>query len=210
MPLGLSYRRQGPRWFILLFLHVFLWGAVYAALPPFRQGFSYVTYSAGSFSQPSSTKSLSLMASPSVGIRAVEIMATYFVANSANATAIHPTASSPTDADVAAAIRDALAAGLTPVLKPHIDCLDGVWRANIGTKFTTEAQWTAWFSNYTAFITHCAFSIKPPPARQAQNNLPPFNPQQLRALRWSTAPPLASTWGRSWTAHTTARRTGGA
>lgn len=127
-----------------------------AALPTFRQGFSYTTYSSGTFSEPSSALSLSLMASPSVGVRAVEIMATYYVDNSVNSTAIHPTASSPTDADVGAAIRDALAAGLTPVLKPHIDCLDGVWRANIGTQFTTEAQWAAWFGNYTAFITHFA------------------------------------------------------
>ena len=135
-------------------LAVLWWSAV--AVPPFRQGFSYTTYSSGTFSEPSSAHALSLLASPSVGVRSVEIMATYFVDNSVNSTAIHPTASSPTDADVGAAIRDALAAGLTPVLKPHIDCLDGVWRANIGTKFTTEAQWAAWFGNYTTFITHFA------------------------------------------------------
>ena len=125
-------------------------------LPSFRQGFCYTTYSNGTYSSNASTAALSLIASPSVGVRSVQIMATYFVANSVNATFIHATGASPSDADVAAAIRDALSAGLTPILKPHIDCLDGVWRANIGTGFTSEAQWVDWFSNYTAFITHFA------------------------------------------------------
>ena len=124
--------------------------------PSFREGFCYTTYSEGAFSSNASRAALSLLASPSVGVRSVEIMATQFVANSVNATFIHPTGASPSDADVVAAIRDALSAGLTPILKPHIDCLDGVWRANIGTGFTSEAQWGAWFSNYTAFITHFA------------------------------------------------------
>ncbi len=122
----------------------------------FREGFCYTAYAPGVYSQNSSAAALSLMASPAVGVRAVQIMATYYVANSVNSTAIFAGGNSPTDADVVAAIRGALAAGLAPVLKPHIDCLDGVWRANIGTGFTSEAQWAAWFGNYTAFITHFA------------------------------------------------------
>lgn len=140
------------------FLAALIWGGLPGSLclPSFREGFCYTTYSNGTFSTNASTAALSLMASPSVGVRSVEIMATYFVANSVNATLIRATGASPSDADVAAAIRDALSAGLTPILKPHVDCQDGVWRANIGTGFTSEAQWVDWFSNYTAFITHFA------------------------------------------------------
>lgn len=83
-------------------------------------------------------------------------MFTYYVANTMNDTDIRPTSSSPTDSDILKAISDAHAAGMSVALKPHIDSLDGVWRANIGTHFTTEEQWSQWFTSYTAFMLHSA------------------------------------------------------
>lgn len=127
--------------------------AAAAAEPPMR-GFVYTSYASGGFSSNASTTSLLEVAA--TGVRVVEIMATYYVANSVNATKITPNPNSPTDADVVRAIHDAHAAGLAVALKPHIDSDDGVWRANIGTRFTSEAQWTDWFANYTSFLTHFA------------------------------------------------------
>ena len=125
-----------------------------SSAPLFRAGFAYTTYAAGTYSSNASAAALRLLAA--TGVQSVEIMVTYFVANSVNATRIFADASSPTDADMVAVLRDARAAGLTPILKPHIDCKDGVWRANIGTQFATEQQWVEWFGNYTQFIVHFA------------------------------------------------------
>ena len=81
-------------------------------------------------------------------------MWTYYVANSVNATRIFAAPNSPTDADVLHAVASARARGLAVAMKLQIDCEDGVWRANIGTLFTSEEQWADWFSNYTAAILH--------------------------------------------------------
>jgi hypothetical protein len=115
-------------------------------------GFVYTSYDKGTYSSPTSTLALQKLASTNV--RVIELMATYYVDNSVNATSIHATQSTPTDADILRAIADAHAAGLQVALKPHIDSLDQVWRANIGTHFTTEQQWSDWFASYTAFILH--------------------------------------------------------
>jgi len=52
-------------------------------------------------------------------------------------------------------IKQALSLGLKVMLKPHIDPLDGHWRAWIGYYFNAT-QWDAWFQSYTAFIVHFA------------------------------------------------------
>ena len=118
-------------------------------------GFVLTSYTPGAYSAPPAAAALAEMAATNV--RVVQVMATWYVANAVNATAIAPApASSPTDADVLSAIGSARAAGLAVALKPHIDCADGVWRANIGTAFASEAQWGAFFASYTAFILHFA------------------------------------------------------
>jgi hypothetical protein len=117
-------------------------------------GFVLTTYSPGVYSSNVSAQALREMAQTNV--RVVQVMFTWYVPNSVNSTSIAPTGSSPTDADVLAAIASARAAGMQVALKPHIDCLDSVWRAHIGTGFTTEAQWGAFFASYTAFVLHSA------------------------------------------------------
>jgi len=123
------------------------------AASPLR-GFVYTSYSRGGYSAPASAASLREVAAANV--RVIELMSTWYVANSVNATAVAPAAQSPSDDDVRAAMRDARAAGLAVALKPHIDSMDGVWRANIGTRFSSEAQWAAFFASYTAYLLHCA------------------------------------------------------
>ena len=58
---------------------------------------------------------------------------------------------SPTDAAVVSAIKAAQAQGLTVSLKPQVDSLDGVFRANFAP--TNPA---AWFASYQTFILHYA------------------------------------------------------
>jgi hypothetical protein len=123
--------------------------------PPKFKGYVYFTYQAGAYSSSQSTRSLAALAA--LGVDTVEIGVTYYVANSVNATLIQPIpGKSPSDSDVLKAIADAKSLGMQVALKPHIDCLDSVWRAEIGTGFTSEAQWADWFGNYTAFIAHFA------------------------------------------------------
>ncbi len=117
-------------------------------------GFVLTTYTPGAYSAPAAGVALQEMAATNV--RIVQIMSTWFVSNSVNATTVAPSSSSPSDADVLSAIASARSAGLAVALKPHIDCQDGVWRANIGTGFTTEAQWAAFFASYTAYLLHSA------------------------------------------------------
>lgn len=137
-----------------LFFAIISFIATESGAVPFH-GFVYTSYSAGGFSKNASTVSLQEVAA--TGVRVIELMATYYVANTVNATLISPDAvASPTDADVRRALTDAKLAGLAVAMKPHIDSHDGIWRANIGTAFTTESQWASWFSNYTAFICHFA------------------------------------------------------
>ena len=118
------------------------------------RGFVLTTYSPGAYSAPAASEALAEMAG--TGVRVVELMATWYVANSVNATSVAPSRASPTDADVLSALASAARAGLAVALKPHIDCEDGVWRANIGTAFTSEAQWRDFFASYTAFLLHFA------------------------------------------------------
>ena len=139
-----------------------------AAAAPAYKGFVYASFSRGGFSSNASDASLDDVAATRVEV--IELMATYYVANSVNATAIAPSAYSPSDADVLHAVAAARARGLRVAFKPHVDCLDGVWRAFIGTGFTTAAQWADWFSNYTAFLLHFAGL-----ARSAGGDLVGFN-----------------------------------
>ncbi len=118
------------------------------------RGFVLTTYSPGAYSAPAAAEALAEMAA--TGVRVVELMATWYVANSVNATDVAPSRASPTDTDVLSALASAARAGMAVALKPHIDCQDGVWRAYIGTAFTTEAQWGAFFASYTAFLLHFA------------------------------------------------------
>ena len=67
----------------------------------------------------------------------------------------------PTDADLTAAIRRAHALGLKVMLKPHVDPLTDnaplghTWRGDIG-KFFDNALWDAWFASYWRMFSRYA------------------------------------------------------
>jgi hypothetical protein len=115
------------------------------------KGFVLTTYSEGVYSNPLTLTNLLEYANS--GATHIEIMWTWFVDNSVNSTKIYPISGrSPNQQDIISAITFAQSVGLTVALKPHIDCNDGIWRANIGTKYQTEQQWVDFFSNYSAFM----------------------------------------------------------
>jgi hypothetical protein len=80
-------------------------------------GFVLTTYTPGAYSAPAAGVALQEMAATNV--RIVQIMSTWFVSNSVNATTVAPSSSSPSDADVLSAIASARSAGLAVALKPH-------------------------------------------------------------------------------------------
>lgn len=122
----------------------------FVSASPLR-GFAFTSYSEGGFSTNASA--LAFARAAETGVRVAEIMWTWFVSNSVNSTDVHRVPGrTPSDDDVRAAVRNARAAGMDIVFKPHVDCLDGVWRANIGTHFTSEATWASWFESYSSFI----------------------------------------------------------
>ncbi len=61
----------------------------------------------------------------------------------------------PTDADLTHLIATTHAQGIKVMLKPHVDLDDpNHWRGEIS--MNSELDWSLWFTNYTAFITHYA------------------------------------------------------
>lgn len=66
----------------------------------------------------------------------------------------------PTDAELIQVIRYAKEElGLSIVLKPMLNCRNGVWRAHINffdVEVPCEAKWSKWFASYTEYMLHYA------------------------------------------------------
>jgi len=91
------------------------------------------------------------------GAGAVTIVPTWFQ-DTLNSTSVQPDKYASFGAhDIAAAASTFRSAGGgTVILKPHVDCKCGTWRAKIGTEFTAEWQWKAWFASYTEYMVSMA------------------------------------------------------
>ena len=65
-----------------------------------------------------------------------------------------------TDDELTYVVKLAHNLGLRVLLKPQLDPSDDpdphAWRGQFGSKFTSEAQWQAWFASYDDFINHYA------------------------------------------------------
>ncbi len=157
-------------WLTLMALIVSLLGWALAPLPAaasapaaqpgdsFQKGMSYAAYWSGLYGTPGADLSLELLAD--TGTDWVAVIVTAHQESHTSTTIIRDHESTPTDAEVVAAIQKAHSLGLNVMLKPHVDLFDeisgGYWRGDIGTGFTTEAQWAAWFAAYRDFIEHYA------------------------------------------------------
>jgi len=137
--------------------------AVTAATPgsaeaPRQKGISYAAWWSGEYSHPESDDSLQLLAS--TGANWIALIVTGHQASHTATTIDFAAVSTPTDADLAHVIRQAHRLGLKVMLKPHVDLPNedstGIWRGHIGTGFTSETQWAAWFASYRTFIGHYA------------------------------------------------------
>lgn len=113
------------------------------------KGMVFTSWSSSGYS--TSTSKLQLSRVAATGTKYVEIVVTWYQSYGSS-TNIQRTSSTPTDASIIAAISNAKALGMVPVLKPHVDCLDGTWRGFIGKSFTNQ-QWSSWFASYKSFIS---------------------------------------------------------
>jgi hypothetical protein len=131
--------------------------AVLAALGMCRatkfNGMVYTSWSLSDYSSPVSDASLQALAAMSVDT--IELLVTWYQ-DQISSTSIAPGSYSPTDASLVHAIQTASSLGMRVILKPHVDCACGTWRGEIGTQFTSEAEWSAWFQSYTAYIVAMA------------------------------------------------------
>lgn len=122
----------------------------------FQKGMSYATWWQGDYQQPWANESMRALAA--TGSNWIAIVVTCYQETYTSVTITCDLPRTPTDADLIHAIRQAHALGLNVMLKPHLDLNNDPdhWRGHIGTGFTTEAEWSAWFDSYHAFITHYA------------------------------------------------------
>jgi hypothetical protein len=112
------------------------------------RGISYPSFRDGNYATEDSTASLAALAR--TGANYVAIIPTQFTRTHRDA-AIFRSDKSESDANVAIAIRDARAAGLAVLLKPHIDAMDGKPR-----EYFAPSDSAAWFENYRKFLVHYA------------------------------------------------------
>lgn len=92
----------------------------------------------------------SLQQLAATGANSVTFAVTWYTDN-VYSTNIYRTGNTASDASLIWAMQQARAEGLKVVLAPHLDSLDGQWRANIN-----PSDYTTWFANYTAMIDHYA------------------------------------------------------
>lgn len=128
------------------------------ANPAFQKGISYAAWWSGVYR--SLGAEVALQALRATGADWIALIVTGHQDGIAATTIDRTHPSTPTDEDLIHAINLAHRMGLKVMLKPHVDLFNevpgGPWRGDIGKAFTTEAQWSAWFASYKAFINHYA------------------------------------------------------
>jgi len=125
---------------------------------PFQEGISFAAWWSGQYSDPGADLSLELLAS--TGADWVALIVTGYQETYTSTTVDYSSVRTPSDDDLIHVINRAHELGLQVMLKPHLDLSDevasGHWRGDIGSGFTTEAEWSAWFASYQGFIEHYA------------------------------------------------------
>jgi hypothetical protein len=123
-----------------------------------QEGISYAAWWSGDYVQSGADYSLELLASTGANWIALIVTCRQETFTSTTIDCTHE--STPGDDELIHVIEKAHSLGLKVMLKPHVDLHDevvgGYWRGDIGSGFTTEAQWSAWFAAYRNFIEHYA------------------------------------------------------
>jgi hypothetical protein len=112
------------------------------------RGISYPSFHNGAYASGASSTSLAALAK--TGANFVAIVPTRF-SKTISDSAFFDTAATESDASVLTAIRQAHALGLSVLLKPHVDPMDGTPRSHYAPHDPAE-----WFRNYEAFLLHYA------------------------------------------------------
>jgi hypothetical protein len=133
-------------------------GSNASAQSPKQKGFSYAAWWSGDYVQPGADYSLELLRS--TGTDWISLIVTCHQEAFTSTTIDCTLESTPRDDELIHVINTAHSLGFKVMLKPHVDLVDeivgGHWRGDIGTGFTTEEQWSAWFASYRNFIEHYA------------------------------------------------------
>jgi hypothetical protein len=123
-----------------------------------QKGISYAAWWSGHYVQSGADYSLELLASTGANWIALIVTCHQEAFTSTTVDCTHQ--STPGDDELIHVIKKAHSLGLKVMLKPHVDLFDemvgGHWRGDIGSGFTTQAQWSAWFASYRNLIDHYA------------------------------------------------------
>ena len=117
-----------------------------------QKGMSVASYWHDQYSYPESDSSL--VALTQTGVDWTALLATWYQDSIESTEIYRDTLQTPDDTSLIYMIERCHELGLKVMLKPHVDPQDLSWRALI--QFSNEADWKAWFSSYTSFITHYA------------------------------------------------------
>jgi hypothetical protein len=117
-----------------------------------QKGMSLASYWHDQYSYPESDSSI--VALSQTGVDWISILTTWYQDSIGSTVIYRDRHQTPDDSSLMYMIDRAHELGLKVMLKPHVDIQDETWRAMI--EFDNEADWHAWFSSYTAFITHYA------------------------------------------------------
>jgi len=112
------------------------------------QGYNYTGYGTSVFDTPRSERELEILANS--GVNSIAVVPNYYMDTITSST-VFPSDITPSDADVIGGIKAAQAAGLEVLLKPHVDPLDGIWRA-----YLAPADPAAWFASYKTMLVNYA------------------------------------------------------
>ncbi|MBD3248712.1 hypothetical protein GF336_01585 [Candidatus Woesearchaeota archaeon] len=121
-------------------------GIVYAG--EFQEGFTYTSWWHSDYL--SSTSDASLDKLRDSGVEYVSLLVTWYQDDVSSTDIYRWSSKTPSDSALIEAIDDIHSRGMKVMLKPHVDPKTG-WRGDI-----EPADWNAWFSNYTAFISYYA------------------------------------------------------
>ena len=122
----------------------------------FQKGMDYAAWWQGQYSTPSADESLNKL--NATGARWLGLVVTGYQETITSTVITYTLPRTPTDSDLVHVITRAHSLGMRVMLKPHLDLNNDPahWRGQIGTGFTSEAEWQTWFASYRDFINHYA------------------------------------------------------
>jgi len=122
----------------------------------FQKGIDYAAWWQGQYSTTSADQSLNKL--NATGAKWLGLVVTGYQETITSTVITYTLPRTPTDSDLVHVITQAHSLGMRVMLKPHLDLNNdhAHWRGQIGTAFTTEAEWETWFASYRDFIAHYA------------------------------------------------------